>query len=77
MDPVIKAMFIKWGYPPNSVTGVNIGDVCWYCLKVFRARFEGRWKTYKALCDGVGEDMTLLQTFKYTSFKTYVFKSFY
>ena len=64
-DHVMPSQSLKWGYGLDEKTRHNCGDVCHYCPKVYRARFRGKYKNYNALAQLFGNDLVVLQCFKY------------
>ena len=42
-DPCFAGLKRLWGYPPDPVTGKTSGYVCYYCMRVFNARFKANW----------------------------------
>lgn len=40
----MPSMHRAWGYPPKQVRGElrNQGRVCFYCMRVFQARYHGK-----------------------------------
>jgi hypothetical protein len=52
-----------WGYPPDPSTRKNRGLVCYYCLRVFGARFKAKYRSVEALKSVFGTQMQVMQMF--------------
>lgn len=56
---------MKWAYPPDSVSKRNRGHTCYYCLRVWQARFKGKYQSQEAFVRACGTDMQLWQVFNH------------
>jgi hypothetical protein len=52
-----------WGYPPDPSIRKNRGLVCYYCLRVFGARFKAKYRSVEALKSVFGTQMQVMQMF--------------
>jgi hypothetical protein len=64
-DNIIPSMRRVWGYPVDTEHGKNVGNLCKVCLKVYRARFRGKYATAETLKVAFGSDGQLFKLFKY------------
>ncbi len=67
MDHIFTAEVIMWARPPNEKTKKNEGSLCYYCLRVFNARFRAKFRTIENLKLEFGRqtDMLLFRMFKH------------
>ncbi len=42
-DPTYTTRTLIWGYPCNMRTRRNVGQVCYYCMRTFNARFKAKY----------------------------------
>ena len=56
---------MKWAYPPCATTKKNNGFVCYYCQRVWQARFKGKYTSLEAFVQACGQDMQLFQVFNH------------
>eukprot|EP00969_Alexandrium_andersonii_P062771 2764016-Alexandrium_andersonii.AAC.1 len=45
VDPLDSTNVYAWGSPPSSATGKNIGQFCWYCVRVYQCRWRIRFSS--------------------------------
>ena len=64
-DNVLPDLKRVWGYPPDPATGRNVGKLCLVCLRVYRARFRGKYQTVELLKEGFGKDGDLYKLWCY------------
>ena len=64
-DNIIPSMKRLWGYAVDMETGKNVGSLCRICMKVYRARFRGKYSTAERLKVAFGSDGQLFKLFKY------------
>ena len=63
-DPTLPGR--RWGYPVRIHLAPNQGMICWYCTKIFEARYKYQHKlTITALPRWLGEDQQRLERFKF------------
>ena len=63
-DPVENGRTIVWAYICKK-TLTNKGYVCYYCQRVFNARFKAKYKSVAALKIAFGQDLNVIQNFKH------------
>lgn len=69
-DPTAPSEFRAWGYPVkpplagSDAPPTNQGLICFYCLRVYNARFSIQYPTVKALVEALGKSEELLQQFR-------------
>lgn len=61
VDPSCRRIL---GYP-RCAAGKNVGNLCWVCFKVYRARFRGAFPDVEALKAEFGKNGELYQMYKY------------
>jgi hypothetical protein len=61
----VKECYMKWAYPPDALTKKNKGFVCYYCQRVYQARFKGKFKSIEAFVQACGNDLQLFQIFNH------------
>jgi hypothetical protein len=61
LDPVFVSEFVAWGRPDHK--GKCQGHICFYCNRVFVARFKIMFKTIDELLTAMGKDKDLKQKF--------------
>ena len=64
-DPIESHRVLGWGYPPDSSSRKNLGLVCYYCLRVFGARFKAKYKSVEILKQTFGTQMEVMQMFNH------------
>ena len=64
-DPVFPDRKTYWGYPVDTVTGRNRGSLFKICIRVYRARFRGKYSSTALLKQAFGLDGTLYGMFKH------------
>lgn len=55
----------RWAYPPCPRTRKNRGMVCYYCNRVFTARFKAKFRSIDNIRKEFGENMETLQLFRH------------
>ena len=66
-DNILPDSKRAWGYPPDPVTGRNVGKLCLLCFRVYRARFRGKYPSVDQLKAGFGKDGDLYKLWCYWS----------
>ena len=61
MDPVLPGEFRHWYYARQK--GKTQGNVCWYCGRVWLARFKHAHSTLTAMISACGQDSEMLASF--------------
>ena len=64
-DLVHAKASMKWGYPPDKASRKNVGRVCYYCTRVWTARFKSKFKQVEKLIAAFGSDMELMGVFQH------------
>lgn len=62
-DDVISAELIMWAYPPSE-DGKPTGMLCYFCLRVYNARYSVKYRTSDALATDMGRSEQLMKEFK-------------
>lgn len=64
-DPIHSDRPYAWAYPPDVTTKKNRGFTCYYCYRVFTARFKAKHKSIEGFVAAQGADMSLVQLFRH------------
>lgn len=64
-DLVDETRAIAWAYAPDPKTRKNVGHVCYYCHRVFRARFQAKFRSVENLQRHFGVDLQAMQLFQH------------
>lgn len=64
-DRVLPHMTMKWGYAPDPNSGRNVGRLCYYCHRVWTARFKQKYKSLDSFTQALGGDLSLVQVFQH------------
>ena len=56
---------MRWAYPPCPTTKRNSGYICYYCQRVWSARFKGNYASQQLFVKACGQDMELFQIFNH------------
>lgn len=62
-DRVVTSMTMKWGYPPDPSTHRNVGRICFYCNRVWQARYKQKYRNLDSFVQALGNDLSLVQVF--------------
>lgn len=62
-DPVMRSCSRRWGYVTKDSPPKNQGGHCYYCLRVFTARYQLAHKSLKAFLTHIGSDPGRRQEF--------------
>ena len=52
-----------WGYPAN-LDGSTVGDVCWYCMRIYEGKYKAKGYTLTSLRGFCGSTADALEKFR-------------
>ena len=64
-DHVNQEITLVWGYPPDPTTKKNVGNVCFYCRRLYKSKFVWKYNSVHALKEKFGSDMEELRLWKH------------